>query len=123
MSNLPAIDASTVRTPLRPAVHGSRHQLSAKATQEILAMARPAPLRFTIQLLGAWCAMGAAVCLAEYAQEWYVTIIVIVFIATRQHILGLLVHEQCHGLGFGAHPLGTLLADLSAAYPLLGSVR
>jgi fatty acid desaturase len=46
------------------------------------------------------------------------SLLAIIVVATRQNILGLLVHEQAHCLGFKSKP-GDLFVNLFAAYPML----
>jgi fatty acid desaturase len=48
-----------------------------------------------------------------------VSIVVVFLVATRQNVLGLLVHDQAHCLGFKAR-FGDVITNIIAAYPLLG---
>src|SRR5476649_2402806 len=102
--------------PLPPSLIGNRQDLSKAGTLEIVEMMRPAPGRFLLQLAGAWLAIAATIAAAEYFHSIWLTVLAILVIGTRQNILGLLMHEQCHCLGFKSKR-GTALANLTAAYP------
>jgi fatty acid desaturase len=60
----------------------------------------------------------SAIVLAVHIDTWWFSLATIIFIATRQNVLGLLMHEQCHRLAFHSKN-GDLLCNLFAAYPLL----
>lgn len=110
------------RDALPPAILEDRRRLSREAIDEILGMMQPTPYRFLAQMIGAWLVIGATIAVAEHAQSIPVMILAIYIIGTRQNILGLLVHEQCHSLAFKS-TVGTSFANLCAAYPLLISVE
>src|SRR5215510_5180419 len=106
------------RTPLPSPIRGEKKALSAAAADEIGRLSGARPLTFTMQLVRAWAVIVATVCLAVYADSVWATLIAIVVVATRQNVLGLLIHEQAHLLGYrGRH--GDLMANLFAGYPLL----
>jgi fatty acid desaturase len=108
--------------PLPPALRGDRSQLSRQAREEINSLAQPDARSFLLQLGLAWAAILGAVCLAEYCQSIWVTVLAILFIGTRQNILALLMHEQCHKIPFRSKA-GDLLGNFSCAYPLLLTVE
>ncbi len=104
--------------PMPPAVLGDKNALSKQARTEIAELTGRAPVAFLVQAALAWLVIIAAIAWAAAAQNIWVSLLVIFIVATRQNILGLLVHEQAHCLGFKARR-GDLLVNLIAAYPLL----
>jgi fatty acid desaturase len=103
---------------LPPGVKGDKRMLSEAVMAEISALNGARPLAFTCQLLAAWAVIGGVVLLAIYVNTIWATIIAIFVVATRQNVLGLLVHEQAHLLGY-RNKYGDLLVNLFAGYPLL----
>lgn len=97
---------------------GDRQSLSPAARAEILALNGSRPRTFLLTALYAWAVIIAVVWWAVEAQNIWVSLFAIVIVATRQNMLGLLVHDQAHCLGFPAKP-GDLIANLLAGYPLL----
>jgi fatty acid desaturase len=108
--------------PIPSAICEDRRRLSPKATNEILKLMRPAPHLFIVQAAWAWMVIVSAFLVAEYFRSIPLTIIAIYVIGTRQIVLGLLVHEQIHSVGFKS-AAGTLFANITAGYPLLMSVE
>jgi fatty acid desaturase len=106
------------KSSLPPALKGDKRLLSEAAKSEIAALNGARPLAFTFQLGSAWAVIVAIVSWAIYIDTVWATIIAIVVVATRHNVLGLLVHEQAHLLGYRGR-YGDLLVDLFAAYPLL----
>ena len=96
--------------------------VSPEGREEINLLMRQRPGRFLLQLVLTWIAIVAAVVGATYAQNVWVTLIVVAFIATRQNILALLLHEQCHRLAFRSK-LGDLFCNFAAVYPLFATVE
>jgi fatty acid desaturase len=106
------------RTPLPPAVKGEKDTLSHAVAAEISQLNGARPLAFTFQLVGAWAVIVGIVLWATYVDAIWATVIAIIVVATRHNVLGLLVHEQAHLLGY-KRKYGDLLVNLFAAYPLL----
>src|ERR1700676_1414265 len=104
--------------PLPPAVKGDKRILSDAVVAEISALNGAGPLAFTCQLLAAWAIIAGIVFWATYVNAIWATIIAIIVVATRHNVLGLLVHEQAHRLGYRGK-YGDLLVNFFAAYPLL----
>lgn len=105
-------------TPLPPAVTADKQTLSAEVRAEILALNGARPWAFTGQLVWAWAVIVGAVAWAEQMQAWWATLIAVLLVATRHNVLGLLVHEQAHLLGYRGR-FGDLVTNCFAAYPLL----
>jgi fatty acid desaturase len=106
------------RTPLPPAVKGDKQILPPAVAAEIGRLNGARPLAFTLQLVGAWAVIVGVVAWATWVDAVWATIVAIIVVATRHNVLGLLVHEQAHLLGYRGK-YGDLLVDLFAAYPLL----
>ena len=105
--------------PLPSPLLGNKTSLSRKARAEIDALRGPNAAQFLIQTLSAWAVIFAAAGIStrtHLALRFYLPAIFV--IATRQNLLGLLVHEQAHYLGFRSKA-GELFANLVTAYPLL----
>ena len=73
---------------------------------------------FLARLALTWATIVAVIVLAVRADSWPVTVAAIVAVATRQIVLGLLIHEQVHDLGLPQCP-GDALVNLLAGFPLL----
>jgi fatty acid desaturase len=104
--------------PLPPAVLGDKRALSVVGRKQLDALNGPSPKAFIFQLLQAWLVIFSAIAVAVYVNNILISLAAIFIVATRQNVLGLLIHEQAHCLGFKAKP-GDLLVNLFAAYPLL----
>ncbi len=105
-------------TPLPAATKGDRSALSEGARAEIAALNGARPIAFTLKLASAWAVIVGVIAWAIYMDSAWATIVAIVIVATRHNVLGLLVHEQAHLLGYRAST-GDLVVNLFAAYPLL----
>lgn len=112
------VDIFEIGEPLSPAVMGDATSLSKEAGDKIKAFARPDPGRFLFQLAMAWVTIIGVIFVADYFQNIWVTVLAIFLIGTRQNILGLLLHEQCHRSAFRSK-LGDYIANFMTAYPLL----
>jgi fatty acid desaturase len=99
-------------------VLGDRQSLSPQARAEILKLSGPRPLPFLLTALYAWVVIIGVIWWAIEAHSVWVSLFAIFIVASRQNMLGLLVHDQAHCLGFPARP-GDLITNLIAAYPLL----
>ncbi|HNO74129.1 MAG TPA: fatty acid desaturase [Nitrosomonas mobilis] len=102
---------------LPPALLGDKSSLSDQTRREIQNLSGAQPQAFLMQAIFAWGVIFAAMGLAIYVDSFWMTLLAIVIIATRQNILGLLVHEQVHSLGFRGR-WGDIICNLLAAYPL-----
>ncbi|HLJ97380.1 MAG TPA: fatty acid desaturase [Gemmataceae bacterium] len=99
-------------------IQGDRTALSREAKQAIKRLARPQPVRFALRLTWTWTLILGAIGIAAAVPNPAVRVLAILFIATRQNVLALLLHEQVHRLAFRSR-LGDLLCELTVAYPLL----
>jgi len=108
-----------VGAPLPPPVLGDKSALSQKARSEIVALKGHDPRQFLKQAFLAWSVIGVAIAVTLRAHMMLPVYLPAIFIiATRQNLLGLLVHEQSHYLGFRSRG-GELVANSLTAYPLL----
>ena len=98
-------------------LRGGRESLSKAAIAEILTYRGPRPLIWLRTAAVTWAIIILSVWWAEQMHSIWATLLAVVIVATRQNVLGLLVHEQAHCLGFPSR--FDWLANLLAAYPLL----
>lgn len=103
---------------LPQAILKDKPKLSAEAREEMRALAKMRPLRFLGEALITWLLIFSAIAIAAYAESIPVSILAMVFVASRQNVLGLLVHDQAHCTSLKAWP-GDLIVNLLCAYPLL----
>ena len=107
-----------VGQPLPEAVIGDPSRLSPEALSEVKAILGADPVGFFSRLVTTWLTIIGAIALAVWVNHWAASVLVILFIGTRQNILGLLIHEQTHRLGL-LSKRGDHIANLLCAYPLL----
>ena len=100
------------------AIKGDKKSLSPEARAAIQQLNGSAPWAFTLELLWAWGVVVGVIALAVWLDQWWMSLLAILVVATRQNVLGLLVHDQAHLLGYRGR-FGDLLVNLFAAYPLL----
>lgn len=100
------------------ALLGDQGQLPESARQAIRALTGPRPGYFLTQLALAWLVIAIMIGWAVHAETWWVSLLTVLIVATRQNVLALLVHDQAHCLGFKPR-YGDLFVNLVAAYPLL----
>lgn len=105
---------------LVPAVLSDGRDLAAAAKREILGLSGARPGRWLLELAATWGVVVLAVTLALAANHWAATIAALVVVATRQIVLGLLMHEQVHRLGLRGR-WGDTLANLLAVFPLMAT--
>lgn len=116
--------ATSLSTPIvSPQYHftasvlGDHTALSPKARQEVQLLMRKTPLRSMAKLLSTWATIAAAIFISEYFHNPVLTILTIGFIATRQILLFLFVHEQAHQNFFKQGPADAFV-NLLTGYPL-----
>ena len=105
-------------TLLPAAIKGDKIALSAVARAKIAGLNGSCPKAFTFQLAWTWAVIIGAIVWAEHVNAPWATVIAIFLVATRQNLLGLLVHEQAHLLGYRGR-FGDHVVNCFAAYPLL----
>jgi fatty acid desaturase len=105
-------------TPLPSPLLGDHRRLSPAARAEIQTLIRPQPMRLVVQLVLAWITIAGVVWLALVSGSLLVSAAAIVIVASRQILLGLLIHEQVHDLALPRRG-GDLVLNLCAAFPLL----
>ena len=93
-------------------------QLSSEAKAKIKSLSGPRPIRFLLTLTCTWITILIVVYLAIRCNNIFASLVAIYFVATRQNILALLIHEQTHYLGF-RNRLGDLFVNCLCGYPLL----
>jgi hypothetical protein len=108
----------TRQIQLPGALKGGKNALSKAARREIMNLSRCRPGMFLFHALLTWAVIFGSILLAVRADNLLVSLLAIFVIATRQNVLGLLVHDQAHCLGFKAR-FGDVITNIIAAYPLL----
>src|SRR5262249_26952069 len=76
------------------------------------------PTRWILAVLLTWCSIIASACVVVSTGLWYLYPVAIAFIATRQHALGVLMHDAAHLLVFANRRANFVCADLLCALPL-----
>ncbi len=98
---------------------GGPGALSESARRELKRLSGPRPARFLIELGLVWLTVISAISLAVYADNLLASALAICLVATRQNLLGLLVHEQVHYL-CSRRRWADVVTNLFAAWPLIG---
>lgn len=75
------------------------------------------PWHFLGKTAQTWTEIIGLIAAAVYVDHWAMSLATIFLVATRQHVLGYLMHEQAHHLGFRGK-YGDLWANFLTAYPL-----
>ncbi|MBV9508465.1 MAG: fatty acid desaturase [Acidobacteriia bacterium] len=86
--------------------------------RELQRLMRPAPKAFFLQWFWAWMLVGTSVYAAVHFHQLWLSILVVLFVATRQNVLALLMHEQTHRL-CSRQKWADFFCELLVAYPLL----
>src|SRR5437762_13007572 len=71
-----------------------RSQISEETRKKIIRLSGPKPRRFILEAVLAWVAILTSVCIASFSGNIFITLLAIFIVATRQNVLGLLIHEQ-----------------------------
>ncbi|WAC71670.1 fatty acid desaturase family protein [Roseateles sp. SL47] len=74
------------------------------------------------QITTQWLVCSLAIATAEHLHHWYVTLPVLMVIATRQHALLVLMHDAAHGLISRRRWLNDLIGHLLLSFPMTVSV-
>lgn len=99
------------------AVLGQGSDLSSAGRQAVQVLSGDRPLRFGLELVLTWISIAAIITVGVAADRWWVTLICIILISGRQSVLGLLLHEQVHRLGWRSK-YADWLVNVFAAFPL-----
>jgi fatty acid desaturase len=86
---------------------------------EIMSLSGARPLRFVRQVSITWITIALSIAAAKYFGNLAIQVLAILVIATRQNVLGLLIHEQAHHLGLNLK-CGDWIANIFCGYPLIG---
>jgi fatty acid desaturase len=102
---------------LLPALRGGKESLSPHGLQAVMAMNGSRPGTFIATAAAAWAEVALCIWAAESLGNIWITVLAIFLIASRQNVMGLLIHEQTH-LGLGGK-YGDWVANAICGYPLL----
>lgn len=103
---------------LLPDVIAKQTLLSQQGKKQIKEISGPRPARFLLEAFSAWLVIFAAIAIAVTVNNFFVSCLAIVVVATRQNVFALLIHEQAHHLAFN-NKFGDLIVNCLVAYPLL----
>jgi len=103
---------------LPQAIKEDRPRLSPAAREELKALSKRRTGRFLMEAIYAWVLIFTAIWIAVQAGNIWVSLLVMFFIASRQNILTLLIHDQVHCSSMKAWP-GDLITNLLCGYPML----
>lgn len=98
---------------------GLVQQLSPEAKFQIKQLSGPRARPFLFTMLTTWLVVGLTISTALYCQNFFISALAVLIIATRQNLMALMVHEQTHRLGLN-YKYGDMITNLFAAYPLIG---
>ncbi len=104
--------------PLLSPIQVGRAGVPRNIKDQLQKLMRPAPGPFLLQWLLAWMTIIAVVFAAAHLHSAWVIVPAILLVATRQNLLALLMHEQCHWLCSRAR-WADYFCELLVAYPLL----
>jgi hypothetical protein len=107
--------------PLIPSKN-SLFAFSPHALEEIRSLMRPKPAWSLFTALRAWVEIGLAVAISVRIGFPWAYVLAVIFIATRQNVLALLVHEQVHKLGIKSKA-GDRITNLISGFWLLLTVE
>lgn len=93
-------------------------QLSPNAKAQIKALSGARPATFLFTAATTWATIALAIGAAIHFHNIFLSIFAIYIVATRQNLLGLLIHEQTHYLGLKSR-YGDWIVNLLVAFPLL----
>lgn len=85
----------------------------------ISTLSRITPWRSTLALALDWGMIIGAIALTEAYFSWPLYVLAVIFIGTRYHALGVIVHEATHFRLFKNRKLNDWVGEICAAWPLL----
>lgn len=103
---------------LPSAINIDKNNIPQEVRQKISALKGPRPGAFVYKAIETWALIFLTVYLSEYFNNPLITLLAIIYIATKQNVLALLIHDQVHSLGFKGKK-GDIIGNLLAAYPML----
>ena len=108
------IDDAEVRDPKIGGVVLARQALAG----QVRALCTVHDGRFVWDLVRQWLVIGAAATLAVWSQHWAGYVLAILVIATRQHALGILMHDGTHFRLLANRKANDAVCDLFCAFPV-----
>jgi fatty acid desaturase len=85
--------------------------------REVRELSLPNGWRSTWAIAAQWLVIAGAIAAAGLYPRWWVYLIAVVVIGTRQHALGVLTHEAAHYRLFASRAVNDLVSDLFLAFP------
>lgn len=103
---------------LKPAVIVDHDKLPRDLKKQIMDLSGPRPARFFGVLLVNWILIFVAIAVSIFFSQWWLTVLAIGFISTRQIVMALLLHEQVHRLGLRGK-YADWIVNTFVAYPMV----
>lgn len=85
---------------------------------EVRALSRVNNTRFLLALSRQWLVIGAAISLAIWLGGWVAYVFAMIIIATRQHALGILMHDATHYRCLSNRAANDVICDFFCSLPL-----
>ncbi|HBC56332.1 MAG TPA: hypothetical protein DCZ03_04130, partial [Gammaproteobacteria bacterium] len=105
-------------SPLPNSLLGGKDDLSLEGRKELKRLTGARPVPFLSTLAVTWLSIVATMAVAAWMDAIWFYLFAIIFIGTRQNILGLLIHEQTHYL-CSSHPWADAVTNLFAGWPII----
>ena len=86
--------------------------------EEVRSLSIVRNLRFVMDVVLQWCVIGLSIALAVWFESWVVYLLAILVIATRQHALGVLMHDGTHYRLLTNRTANDFVCDLLCALPV-----
>ncbi len=109
--------SDTTAYGLPPALKAGKEGLSKEGLAAVMQLNGSRPAAFVRATVMAWLVIALAIWAAVTSGSWIVAALAVFIVASRQNVLGLLIHEQTHSSLGGKY--GDWFANIFCAYPLL----
>ena len=89
-----------------------------KFSDDVQKLSKVSAFQTTRELAYHWSIVAISCWAAIASGHWAVYVLAMFIVATRQHAIGILVHDACHHRLFPSRKWNDILADLFAAFPV-----
>lgn len=86
-------------------------------TEDVRELSTLSRFQMIFALVRQWAVVAAAIAVAAYCNVWWVYLPVIVIVASRQHALGIIMHDATHYRLFKSRTANDLVSDWLCAFP------
>jgi fatty acid desaturase len=84
---------------------------------DVKSLSQPSNLRAALAIAEAWLIIAAAIGAAVYFDAWWSFLPAILIVASRQHALGVIMHDATHYRLFSSRRANDLVSDWFCAFP------